>query len=137
MTHRILSRTAILPVAGALLGVEALIWSMRDSEIEIPDRPSAVAISVGSIPTAEKPLPAIPVPALRPQAAPEPGSSEPEIHVPPRPTLTLAELSVDAVREPLPVIVVPDLVPPCPGGSRSEPLIGRPALSSRYRTAAT
>lgn len=73
MTHRLMFRKALLAVAGALVGVGALIWSTDGSEIEVPDRPPAVTIQVTSIPTAEEPLPEIWVPALRPQAAAEPG----------------------------------------------------------------
>lgn len=113
MTHRLISRNAVLTVAGILVGVGALIWSTGGSEIEVPGRPAAVNIQLASIPMAEEPMPQIRVTALEPQPAARTGKSGSEIHVPQRPRLMLAELSVDEVREPLPGIVVPALIPPC------------------------
>jgi hypothetical protein len=106
MTHRSFPRNVVLTVAGALIGAGALMWSAGDSEIEIPTRPDAVTVEAAVSPAPEEALPAIRVPGLKPPASAA-------VRVPPRPTLVLADLSVEAFVEPLPGIAVPALHPPC------------------------
>lgn len=102
--------------AGVLAGAGILAWSVAGSEggDAIPPRPQVGAIHVTvDVPTAD-PLPEIRVPELTPRHAPEPGRTEVEIRVSPRPSLRLAELRVPDFRDEPPSITLPDLRRPLP-----------------------
>lgn len=119
MTHRRIIRNALLTVTGALIGAGALFWSTGSPEIEIPARPAAVMVQTTAISYPEEPLPAIRVPDLEPYPAAGSGSSGTEISIPLRPTLVLADLTIERPTEPLPAIVVPDVDRPCSGLPRT------------------
>lgn len=109
---------------GVLVGAGILVWSVADSEggDAIPARPQVGTIHVIVDVPATDPLPEIRVPELTPQHAPEPGRTEGEIRISPRPSLQLANLHVPEYREELPTITLPDLrqsLPPLPRPSRA------------------
>lgn len=109
---------------GVLVGAVLLTWTatVPNRDRTIPPRPQAVAIDVAVEGPAAEPLPAIRVPDLTPQEAPEPGRSGAGIRRSPRPCLRLAVLEGAPYREDLPNITVPDLrqpLPPLPRPSRA------------------
>lgn len=109
MTDRTFPRNAALTVTGLLVGAAALLWSAGGPDVDVPARPPAVAIDLAAqIPVEPEPMPEIRVPDLELPTSRGPVRVE-EIHVPPRPRITLAEMSVDDVVEPLPGITVPEL----------------------------
>lgn len=119
MTDRTITRNAVLTVTGLLVGAAALLWSMGEPDVDVPARPEAVTIELAAeIPVAREPMPEIRVPALEPPAESASARSD-EIYVPPRPRVTLADLVVDDVVEPLPGIMVPELVRPLPALPRT------------------
>lgn len=109
MTDRTFPRNAALTVTGLLVGAGALLWSAGGSDVAVPARPQAVTVELAAeIPVDREPMPEIRVPALERPATRGSERSE-QIHVPPRPQVMLADLSVDEVVEPLPGITVPEL----------------------------
>lgn len=119
MTDRRTNRNALLTVAGALIGGAALFWSTGSPEIEIPARPAAVTVQTADISYPEEPLPAIRVPDLEPHPAVGSRSPGTEISIPARPTLMLADLTIERPTEPFPAIVVPDLDRPWSSSPRT------------------